>query len=149
MYKFQRHTLGWLAIHAALPAAGDVHRKVFMADTPSHLQRTLNVYIGGRFELAVGDFRQVLTSGQTNLDLRLQKFPARIIVQETALDAGGIRLCLQPRSPEDTLAVSVVRAEAGKLLAPDDGFVLDLTTAAIHRELRPETTTRVCVITRT
>lgn len=98
MYRFERTPVGRFLVHKAATRKGDTHLKRFKEGVTPRNQETANIYAEGEFEFRVGDFRQVLTAGQTNLDLEIAKFPAGEIATETVLSTYGIRYCVSPNT---------------------------------------------------
>lgn len=127
-YPFVLHDFGWLRLHESRPALGARHLKSFLRPTAPADQRTLNLYVAGRFEWRVGDYRQELVAGQSNLDITLLRIPDRTIVTERPLVAGSVRYCLQPIDADTRWTRRRVDLAAGQKASPAaGGWVVRLT----------------------
>lgn len=125
MYRFKRiHAPGFLLVESR-PAHGDTHAKVFAPGTTPKNQGTLNLYLAGEFEFSIpsAGFAQRLAQGQTNLDLRIESFPAGVDAIEAAASADCWRMCLSTEKPGARWSRRIAELEAGGVLRIGPGSV--------------------------
>jgi len=141
-YPFVRTEHGWLVAHMSAAEPGQRHIKVMLADTTPESQRTLNLYVSGRFEVSVRApgglvFSQVMEAGQSSLDLTLP-LPAGAIVTERALEPGSVRCCFDAVDPAQRWLRRRVDVAAGEALAAsDDEVLMDLSAQVLQQAVGP------------
>jgi hypothetical protein len=126
-YPFVAHQFDWLTIHESKAAPGMVHLKQFQSDTAPSKQRTLNLYVSGKFGLSVGQYEQVMLPGQSSQDVRCI-FPHGLIVIEEPLEE-GVRLCLAPKDEKQAWSRRAVQLAAGESITAEPGGLVVIATS--------------------
>lgn len=101
MYVFKKQLISGFTIYTATPNIGDLHYKKFSGTVTPTNQETLNVYVMGSFLVRCGTFEQLLSAGQTSLDISLDVYPAEQIYVEKVMGGPAKRLCV---SKQDSTA---------------------------------------------
>lgn len=94
MYAFEKEVVGPFTIHKSSQVAGDLHIKRFKTGVTPLNQATLNVYISGDFRLTCGPLSQVMSAGQTSLEIETSAYPNGGLMREEVLSPTGVRYCI-------------------------------------------------------
>lgn len=109
MYQFSNNMLAGLTVSQSVAKAGTTHLKQFTTAgiTPAS-QNTLNLYISGNFKVEVNGFSQIMSPGETSLDLSLTEYPVNLTCTETVLSDWGVRCCVSSKVPwtKDVINIS-------------------------------------------
>ena len=125
MYKFKRiHAPGFVLVESR-PDIGQIHVKRFAPGATPKNQGTLNMYLSGGFLLSVpaSSFSQTMLPGQTNIDLKIDAFPAGAEAVERAASSDCWRMCLSPADKSARWTRRIADVEAGGVLQLSEGDV--------------------------
>lgn len=125
MYKFKRTHISGFVLVESRPDIGQIHVKRFAPGTTPKNQGTLNMYLSGEFLLSVpaSSFSQTMLPGQTNIDLKIDAFPAGAEAVEQATSDGCWRMCLSPADKSARWMRRIAEVEAGGALQLSEGDV--------------------------
>jgi len=115
MYSFTRKIVGPYTVHLSVQKSGDTHHKKFIGTISPSTQSTTNIYVKGNFLFTIGNYSQEMVSGQTNLDLNIDKYPVDTVATETVLSDYAIRYCI----PTKGLTKQVVEIPENQMYSAD------------------------------
>jgi hypothetical protein len=128
MYSFAKRTLGGYTIYISSQKQGDTHIKKFGQNTSPSNQYTTNIYVTGEFLLKAGSWHQIVTGGQTNLDLNIPEFQVGDLVSETVVSPYALRYCV---SGEKVLK-KVVSLEQSKPYVSDTEYLVFILSGFVN-----------------
>lgn len=95
MYTFTNREIAGLTVSNTIAKQNTEHHKAYQeVEVTPQTQNTLNVYVSGSFLISAGSWSQILSEGNTSLDLSIIQYPIDQPVIEKVQSPWGNRFCV-------------------------------------------------------